>query len=301
MNRPLFAISLAICLAFLTSTAKADVKVVASIKPVHSLVAAVMGDVGKPGLIVDGTGSPHTYSMKPSDAEALQSADVIFWVGHELEAFLQKPLDALARNATAVSLMEAAGVNRLALRKGDGFDADNRADEHDHAYDAHIWLDPENAKVLASFIASTLSRLDPANAEKYASNAKTLNLRLTALSSEINNKLTSRDKGFIVFHDAYQYFESRFGLQAAGAIAINPQNPPGAKAIRDLKDRLNQQQIVCIFSEPQFDNKLVNLVIEGTSVKTAVLDPLGIEVAAGPDHYIMMMQSLAHAFESCLS
>jgi zinc transport system substrate-binding protein len=297
--------------AFLLSSLPsiAAVNVMASIKPVQSLVAAVTAGVGTPGVIVDGANSPHTYTLKPSDAEALSQAQVIFWIGEDLEAFLKKPLAALGDKAIKVNLMEAKGIQELSTREGNGFDAHDDHDHEgeasseaghaDHEHDPHIWLDPENAKVIVTTVAETLSKADPENASTYAANAEATRTKLDALSAEIKATLQGNKNSFIVFHDAYQYFEKRFGLQAAGAVAVHPENPPGAKGINDIRNRITDAKVSCVYTEPQFDPKLVNVIIEGTNVKTGILDPLGANLEPGPDLYFTMLRNLANGIKGC--
>ncbi len=297
---------LALALAALlvsTSLASADVNVIASIKPIHSLVASVMQGVGTPGLIVSGNNSPHTYSLKPTDAEALQQAQVIFWVGPELEAFLQKPLEALGQDATQVGLLKAKGVTVLPARVGNGFDPDiDEGEVHvEGEMDGHIWLDPENAKVMVKVIAETLSAADPSNAGTYKANAEKTVAELDRLSAEIAATVApAKGKGFIVFHDAYHYFENRFGVKASGAISINPENPPGAEAITALRQRISDGKVQCVFAEPQFDNKLVNVIIEGSNVKSAILDPEGASLEPGPALYESVLRDLSKSLAQCL-
>jgi zinc transport system substrate-binding protein len=282
-----------------SSLAIADVKVMASIKPIHSLVASVMEGVSAPSLIVDGANSPHTFNMKPSDAAALEQAEVIFWVGHELEAFLEKPLEALAGKATTVALLDAKNVAKLPVREAEHEDSG----EHHHHGDAdtHIWLDPENAKAIVSEVAETLSRVDAANAATYKANADKTLQELDTLSVELKTSLApAKGQDFIVFHDAYQYFENRFGLNASTAISINPENPPGAKQIAALQKRIAEGKIKCVFAEPQFDNKIVNVILEGTSAKAATLDPIGAALGAGPELYDQLLRGLAQNLTTCL-
>jgi zinc transport system substrate-binding protein len=287
-----------------SSLSFAEVKVQASIKPVHSLVAAVMEGVGTPGLIVGGNNSPHTYSLKPSDAEALQQAQIVFWVGPGLEAFLAKPLDSLAGKAHVISLMDTPGVQTLALREGNGFDVDTDEGEVHNAGDAdgHIWLDPQNAKALVKFIALILTEQDPANSKTYIANAQKMSVKLDALTQEIQEQLTPvKGKGFIVFHDAYHYFENRFGLQATGAISIHPESTPGARGIADIKQRLADGKVVCVFAEPQFDNALITAILEGTTIKSAILDPEGADIEPGPALLETVLRNIAHSLKRCLS
>lgn len=283
--------------------ATAGVKVMASIKPVHSLVAAVMRGAGEPDLLVSGSSSPHTYALKPSDAQALEQSQVIFWVGHALEAFLEKPIEALGSKARSVSLIDAEGIRTLPVREGDGFDAhDDGHDDGEHGADGHIWLDPENAKAMVQTIAETLSTTDPENAETYRANAATTVTRIDGLSASIASQLGPvKGKGFIVFHDAYHYFEDRFGLRAVGAISIHPENPPGAQGIVKLRERVSSGNAICAFSEPQFDQKLVAVITEGTPAKAGILDPLGAAETPGPDLYFNVMEALATSLAGCLA
>ena len=450
-------------ISILSFTAKAEINVVASVKPLHSLVSGVMEGVQKPDLIVKGAASPHTYSLKPSQAKQLEEADLVFWMGHELESFLEQPLEAIATKAKVVELIDSQGLKRLDMREGGAFD-DHGHDDHgqgehseeghdDHAgeghafewagifklsaedytwtfakvdgdyadpmmkmvflrtssggeegieeqeevaerlikqqssvrrnhdgrlipdeenayqlvfdanrnvtkmrinikkegyyafftehmpfefeagehflknvsgkdieptaqepeaghhdhhghsgFDVHVWLDPENAKVLVQEIKEALVELDPSNAGKYEANAKNLMLKLDRLISEISVKLaSSKGKGFVVFHDAYQYFEERFGMTAVGSITVSPEVVPGASRIRELKDKIVELNAHCVFSEPQFQPKIVFTVAEGTQANTGVLDPLGASIADGPELYFTLVRDMANSLQECLS
>lgn len=319
-------------LASSTVAGRAEIQVVASIKPVHSLVAAVMTGVGEPGLIVEGAGSPHTFAMRPSQATMLENADIVFWIGHELEAFLEKPLESLASKAKSVELIDAHGLTKLELREGGAFDAhehdaheheehaeshddhdkndmaeaEHHDDEHDEhgrgEFNAHIWLDPVNAKALVHEIEEALVDADPDNAEKYEVNAKDVMARLDALNAEIAADLKPvKDKPFIVFHDAYQNFEERFGLKAAGSITVSPEVQPGAARVTELRAKVRQLDATCVFSEPQFRPKLVQTITEGSSAKSGVLDPLGTSLQDGPELYFDLIREMATSFKTCLS
>lgn len=301
--------------------------VVVSIKPLHSIVSAVMQGVdmqgaGEPRLIVQGAGSEHVYSLKPSDAEAIENAKVIFWAGPSMETFLDKPLDTLGDGAKIVALGDVDGLTRLKFREGGPFEAHDHAHEegghddahnhsHDHShdhdhdhgeYDLHFWLDPQNGKVLAADIARTLSESDPEHAAQYEKNARDLGEKLDALTRDIATELEAvKDGPFIVFHDAYQYFENRFGISAAGSITVSPEKTPGAARIKEIHEKIKSLGATCVFSEPQFEPKLVNTVIEGTEAKTGVLDPLGAELTDGPDLYPQLIRNLATSLKDCLS
>jgi zinc transport system substrate-binding protein len=292
-------LAVAAILLLSSASAWADLKVVSSIKPLHSLVAQVMKGAGTPSLLLDGANSPHTYALKPRDAENLQEADVIFWIGPDLESFLEKPLQTLGRRAKILALTEAAGVRRLHVRQGPGFASD---DHKHHGTDPHIWLDPDNAKAILAAVAGTLSEADPANAKIYAANAANASLDIDALTQDLAIAVApAKNQSFIVFHDAYQYFEKRFGLEASGAIALQPDAAPGAKTLRDLRSLIATKNITCVFSEPQFDSKLVSVVIEGTNARAATLDPLGATLDAGPDLYARLMRKLATDLRRCLA
>lgn len=312
--------------------------VVVSIKPLHSLVSAVMQGVGEPTLIVQGAGSEHSYSLKPSDAKAIEGAKVIFWAGPSMETFLDKPIDTLGEGAKVVALGETDGLTKLKFREGGPFEAhdhghdhgaeahshdshDHKHDDghdhkHDHAdeaaekghdhhhgeFDLHFWLDPQNGKVLVGNIAKVLSESDPEHAAQYEKNAADYANKLDALNKDIETELQPvKDKPFIVFHDAYQYFENRFGVKAAGSITVSPEKAPGAARIKDIHEKIKSLGAVCVFSEPQFEPKLVNTVIDGTDAKTGVLDPLGAELKDGPDLYPQLIRNLADSLKNCLS
>ena len=445
----------------LTFTAQAEINVVTSVKPVHSLVSGVMEGVVTPDLIVEGAASPHTYSLKPSQAKQLEEADLVFWMGHELESFLEKPLEAITSKAKVIELIDSPGLKKLDMREGGAFDEHGHEEDGEHSeeghdehageghafewagvfklpagdytwtfakvdgdyadpmmkmvflptssggeegieeqeevaerlikqqssvrrnhdgrlipnkedayqlvfdanrnvtelritikkegayafftehmpfefeadehflknasgkdieptaqepeaghhhhhghgeFDLHVWLDPENAKVLVQEIKQALVELDPGNAGTYEANAKNLMVKLDRLISEISSTLaSSKGKGFVVFHDAYQYFEERFGMTAVGSITVSPEVVPGASRIRELKDKIVELDAHCVFSEPQFQPKIVFTVAEGTQANTGILDPLGASIADGPELYFTLIRDMAINLQECLS
>lgn len=292
--------------------------VTVSVKPLHSLVAAVMQGVGEPKLIVGGTASPHTYNLKPSNAADIESARVVFWLGPNFEQFLEKPLESLAGNAKVVALEDAPGVTKLPFREGGAFEAhedeheahaDGEAEaghDHDHGheeagFDLHFWLDPQNASAMVEAIRDSLIEADPAHADQYRANALAVDANLEALDRELAAQLAPvKDKPFIVFHDAYQYFEKRYGLKVAGSITVSPENPPGAARISEIHDKIASLSATCVFAEPQFEDKLITVVTEGTSAKFGRLDPEGGALTEGPDLYFTLMRNLATAITDCL-
>jgi zinc transport system substrate-binding protein len=289
----------------LASPVRAELRVVASIKPVHSLVSAVMAGTGQPVLIVEGSGSPHHYALKPSTARQLEQADVIFWVGHDLETFLEKPVETVGARARPVALGMLADLERLEIREGVNFERhkeDGHEIGHEPTTDPHVWLDPQNAAVMVRAIASVLSESDPANAGKYEANAAETQRRLIALGRELEEAIRPlRDRHFIVFHDAYQYFEHRFGLQASGSIAIDPEIGIGARRLQQIRQAIEELGVGCVFTEPQFDPGLVQIATEGMDVRTEMLDPLGSGLARGPDQYFELLRGMGQAFSACLA
>ena len=321
------------------SYAKAETKVVASIKPIHSLISYVMDGVGTPGLLVDGSSSPHTFQLKPSHATMLQEADIVFWIGEDLESFLETPLESIAKDAKQVTLMESEDIEMLKFREKNVFDDhDDHGDEHDdhdehgdehdeheeheehgdehdehedehddHAhhdshnhgeFDIHFWLDPEIAKTIVQIAAKEMSAIDPANASKYEANAaKALN-ELNQLINDTRGKI-NKDATYVVFHDAYQYFEQRFGIEVIGALTVNPEVLPGAKQLAEIREVIEHEGVNCLFSEPQFNPSIAETIASDTGVKAAVLDPLGAELEPGKDLYFDLISDMASSFESC--
>lgn len=302
---PLVASTL-VCLSLLIPArqAAAAPQVVASIAPLHALVAAVMQDLGSPRLLLHGSQSPHSFSLRPSDARMLQQADIVFWVGPVLELPLARMLPNLS-HAQAVAMLDAPGVERLPQRT---LDADPRADdghvtEHRHSDDApdpHIWLSPANAIAMGNEIARVLGTRDPGNSTRYQANAARLAQRLDALDRGLAQQFAGVDGRFAVFHDAYQYLERRYGLHSTGTVTSHPERSPGVAHLRALRARLVRDQVRCLFSEPQFQPRLVATLSEGLAIRHAVLDPLGTDIPPGPDAYEAMMQTIADRFTACM-
>ena len=354
------------------------IRVVASIKPVHSLVSAVMAGVGEPHLIIRGHSSPHTFTMRPSDAAALEDADIVFMIGDTMETALAGPVDSLASGARVVRLADTPGLVLRPVREGGAFEdhdhdshghagmddhhddhdddhaavddhdddhghghdddedeAMHRDDDHDdhghededhavhdthdadhghghddhvdHAedhgpFDMHVWLDPINGWTIARAIAGTLAEIDPTNASTYEANVDALLHRLDHLTEEIAQEVApARGVPFIVFHDGYRYFEDRFGLTAAGSVVISPDRAPGARRVSELREKLRELGVACVFDEPQFDERLVRTVIEGSDVKSATVDPIGATIENGPELYFTLLRNMATAFKDCLA
>ncbi len=273
--------------------------VLVSIKPLHSLVAGVMEGVGEPQLLVKGIATPHTYVLRPSEAKTLQNAEVIFWLGEALEKFLEKPLKSLAFHANTVPLLDSEKMELLEWESSESVPHD----EHDHQYsfDPHIWLDPLNAKIIVSEVVLHLSRIDPGHAETYHSNGNNMQLRLQDLHSSLGRQLKPViEKPYIVFHPAYSYLEQRYGLMRIGEFNTGTEFSPGAKKLQNLRKLISDSGVRCIFTEPQFTPKLVQVIASETSVRIAELDPLGADLIPGPDLYFTLMENLARSLRNCL-
>jgi zinc transport system substrate-binding protein len=295
-----------------TLPARAEVpKVVASIQPIHSLVAAVMQGVASPGLVVTGAQSEHTYALKPSDARALAAARVVVLVDENYETFLARPLKGRGKTTELIAWAELPGAHLLPTRQGgvwepdeDGHhDGHGHGDGHNHgAEDGHLWLDPANARLLVTAVADRLSTLDPEHAAAYHANAAATAAKLDALDSQLADKLSPvAGKPFVVFHDAYQYMEKRYHLTAAGSITVDPDRPPSASRLAALRDRLKAAGAACVFREPQFPAPVVHALAESAGAREGILDPQGADIPPGPDHYFTLMTRLGDGLASCLS
>ena len=372
------AIIIGIAPIFLSFSAIAEVKVVTTIKPVHSLVSGVMDGVSNPTLIIEGSNNPHNFSLKPSHAKMLEEADIVFWIGEDLESFMEKPLSSLAKDAVKISFMDLPSIKKLKFREKNIFDDhddhghddhdghedeheghddhdhdghkeddhddhghddhdghedeheghddhdhdghkeddhddhghddhDGHEDEHeghdDHGhhhgeFDAHIWLDPSNAIEMVLEISHELSEIDPDNAAKYEQNADKMVASLKNLISEVDSTI-SKDASFVVFHDAYQYFENRFGVSSAGALTLNPDVLPGAKQIDAIQDLIQDDNIKCIFSEPQYNPKIIETLAADMNISTGVMDPLGAFIDQGPEMYNQLILNIANSLKEC--
>ena len=336
MNKILKLIS-SVFIAFLAtfSISKAEVKVVASIKPIHSLVSYVMDGVGKPDVIVDGYNSPHGFSLKPSHAKMIENANLIIWVGEDLEAFLEKPLNTISKKAVNIEIMDLSGIKKLKFREKNIFEGhddhghghkEKKHDDHGHGHkekkhddhghkkakhddhghdkhvhgehDPHVWLDPMNAKVIIKEIENQLVKLDPDNSSKYKANSKKAQSELDNLTKNIKRDLKGNLR-FVVFHDAYQYFENRFGIKVLGALTVNPDVLPGAEQLSEIREVIEHEKVNCLFSEPQFNPAIIKSIAKDTKIKTGVLDPLGATLDKGKGMYSELLQSMYASFKGC--
>ena len=335
-----FILSIISFLTFFTS-ANAEIKVVTSIKPIHSLASYLMEGVGSPDLIVDGYASPHGFALKPSHAKMLQEADLIFWVGEGLENFLEKPLKSIAKKAEKIELLEIKGLKKLKFREKNIFDEhddhghekeghdedghddhgqqeeghdDHGHDDHGHEedghddhgheghahgeYDPHIWLDPANAKTILNEMVEHLIENDEKNASIYKSNLDKALKDIDKLISDVNSEL-NQNISFIVFHDAYQYFENRFNVKVLGAFTVNTDVMPGAEQLSEIREIIEHDKVGCIFSEPQFNPDIINAVAKDMDIKTGVLDPLGATLDPGKGLYFKLIKNMSNSFKGC--
>ena len=293
--------------------AAAALSVVVTIKPLHALVARVMGDTGSPQLLVQGSLSAHTFALKPSDAARLNAADIFFRMSEAMEPFTARVVKSLPKRVQVVTLQDTPQLLLLDRRSGASFEGNGQGNghgrghghghSHDHgAIDGHAWLDPANAKLMVDRIAETLTARAPAQAAAFRANAARLKSELDALSAVLVHELAPiAGRPYIVFHDALQYFELRYGLKPAGSIAASPEVPPSAGRLTALRARIGQGGAACVFAEPQFDTRLVNAVVEGTPARVGTIDPEGSRIDPGPDHYFVLLRNLAKDLKACLA
>ena len=291
----LFAISISL------ACAAPSPRVVASIAPLHSLVAGVMEGVAVPTLLVRGNALIHTYTLRPSQVRALNHAQVVFRIGSGLESFLDKPLAALDKRIRIIELIDWPGMTRLPTRSGGMWRGDTEHHGESGYIDQHIWLDPRNAKVIISAVVEVLGQTDPEHAEHYRNNGEKLQTRLDELERELGATLAPvREIPYLVFHDAYHYFEARYRLDAVGAVIASPEHMPGARRLREIRKYIRTTNARCLFREPQFRPAWLELIREGTDLKIGTLDPLGASLEPGPDLYFTLMRQLAASLVNCL-
>jgi zinc transport system substrate-binding protein len=306
-------LSTAICGLWLSGMVSADVPQVTTDIPVtHSLVTRVMAGIGTPDLIVNRGASPHDYSLRPSNAASLEAADLVFWISNGLTPWLDDALNTLARNAKVIELMDAKGATVLPFREGATFETHSHRHKHDedghdedeHAtanIDPHGWLDPDNGKTWLDVIATELSKIDPENTDIYFDNVSQGKTDIDAVISEIDATLaTFRGTNFIVYHDAYQYFERRFDVLAAGSISMGDVSDPSPARIAEIRQTVEELDMTCVFSEPQFNPELVATVVDGTKARARVIDPLGTHLTLGADFYLNLLRNIAQTMASCL-
>ncbi len=332
MKKLLIALGLIVSPVFSVHAAETT-GVLVSIAPLHSLVQGVMGKTGEADLIVKGYASPHDYQLKPSQVRAMQKANFVFYIGGGFETFLAKSFDTLPSHVRKISMASKARLEILENREGGAWEAhdhlshghegekeehhkeeaehkkhdhddhhDHHDDEHAETDDHHFWLSPSNAKAMVKSIVQELARVYPENKSIYKENAKALIASISATDQKISKDLAPiKDVPYIVFHDAYQYFEKHYGLTAVGSILLEPDEAPSIGRIREIREKLNKTKAACIFQEPQFSDKLVKTVLEGTEARSGTLDPIGADIETGPNHYTKTLENLAKSLKDCLS
>jgi zinc transport system substrate-binding protein len=313
MSRTL--LSLCLTAAWLAGPAYADrPRVVVDIAPIHALVAQVMEGIGMPDLIIQPGATPHEYSLRPSEAAALQSADLVFWIGPDLTPWLEEAIETLAPAADLTTLMDVDGTVQLEFREDAVFEAhdhsdhadddehDDHADHGDHAgHDPHAWLSPKNAMTWLEVIAGRLSAVDPVNSDAYLANAASGRAAIEALMDEVDATLDPvRGRAFIVFHDAYQYFETDFDISASGAISISDASDPSPARIAEIRGQIAEQGVDCVLAEPQFNPGLVATVLRGSDAQMGIVDPLGADLELGAELYPQLIRNLSNALAECL-
>lgn len=303
--------------------------VVVSIKPLHSLVSGVIGDTGKAELLLTGTTSPHDFYLKPSQVKAMQKANLVFYIDDRFETFLHGAFEGLPKHVRRAAVVKKSGLTLLSHREGGAWDAhkheahehkaenEHHHDEHKerthdtnhqdadhqdaHNDNMHVWLDPENARRIVKLITKELSAIYPENRDIYKDNARSYIKKIDILDADLKSSLEGlKDRPFIVFHDAYQYFEHAYGLSGVGSITFEPDESPSPNRIKEMRNKLQLTNAKCVFREPQFSDRLVTTITEGTSAKSGTLDPLGANLADGETLYFSMMKNLAVSLKQCL-
>lgn len=298
------SIRIAAILATVASPAFADVpRVATDIPPVHGLVARVMDGIGAPDLVVPPAASAHSHDLRPSEASILDRADVVFWIGSELSPWLEGPVGTLAADAVVVSLLDVDVTALLPFREIEAFGEPDHDHDHDHDHgndDPHAWLDPANAQAWLGVIAETLASADPDNAAGYRENATAARSEIATATSAASDTLgDTSDIAYVVFHDAYQYFEGRFGLSPRGAVTLGDAAAPGPARIAEVQKQLRDFGVDCLLIEPQAISPLVDLVTDGADIKRVEIDPLGVNIPPGPNHYPALLASLSGSFAAC--
>ena len=327
-------LSIIILILFSNSSALASETkgVITTIQPINSLVSAVIGNTGKTTSLIPADISPHEYKLRPSDAKKMQEANIIFFVSNHLESGVTKVFKNLPKNIKIIDLLEETGIEHLAIRDneawerhdhhghGDHDDHDKHGkkhddhddhdkhgkkhddhDDHESKDDVHIWLSPDNAIKIVKKVNKELSLLFPDNANKYKENSNKIINKINNLKSKLTKDLAPiKDKPYVVFHDAYQYFEKTFDLNAVGSVALEGDIASSPKQISFIKNKIKKLNASCVFQEPQFDSKLVKIVVEGTNAQIGTLDPLGVNISGKENFYIQLLKNMAKSLKECL-
>ena len=327
----LFSIIILFVFSSINAFATETTGIISTIQPINSLVSAVIGNTGKTISIIPAEQSPHNYKLKPSDVKVLQNGNIIFYVSNHLESSVTKVFKNLPKNIKLINLMEESGINHLAIRDnaawerhdhhGDDHDDHDKHgkkhddhddhekhgkkhddhDDHEKEDDVHIWLSPDNAIKIVQKVNKVLSLYFPENSKIYNENTTKFIDKIRNLKMELIKELSPiKNKPYIVFHDAYQYFEKTFELNAVGSVALEGDIASSPKQISFIKDKIIKSKASCVFQEPQFDSKLVKIVVEGTNAKTGTLDPLGVNITGNKDFYLQLLTNMAKSLKECL-
>ncbi|WP_275269065.1 zinc ABC transporter substrate-binding protein ZnuA [Pantoea ananatis] len=298
-------------MAFATSAAlPAHADIVASIKPVGFIASAIADGVTPVEVLLPDGASEHDYALRPSDVKRLQNADLVVWVGPEIEAFMTKSAASLPEKKN-LEIVQISGVKPLLLRGGEDDDHHDHDDaEHDHdeahhhhhgEFNMHLWMSPEIAKKTAVAIHGKLLELMPQDKAKLDANLQHFEAELADTDKRIISQLAPvKDKGYFVFHDAYTYFEKHYGLSPTGHFTVNPEIQPGAQRLHQIRTQLVEKKAVCVFAEPQFRPAVIDAVARGTQVRKGTLDPLGTDISLGKDSYVKFLSQLSSQYETCL-
>ncbi|WP_437410880.1 zinc ABC transporter substrate-binding protein ZnuA [Serratia marcescens] len=288
----------------------ASAAVVTSIRPLGFIAAAIADGVTPTEVLLPDGASPHDFALRPSDIQRLRSADLVLWVGPDMEAFLNKALVPISATRK-LAISELPAVKPLLMKGEEDDDHEHAGEAHNHAdddhghhhgeYNMHVWLSPEIAKVTAIAIHDRLLELMPQNKDKLDANLRQFENLLTQTDKNVGNMLTPvQGKGYFVFHDAYGYFEKHYGLSPLGHFTVNPEIQPGAQRLHQIRTQLVEQKAVCVFAEPQFRPAVINAVAKGTKVRSGTLDPLGTGIALEKDSYGKFLTQLSNQYVSCL-
>lgn len=303
----LFSIFVAFVASFLLiGSAQAEVKVLTSIKPLQLIAAAVQDGVAIPEVLLPPGASPHNYALRPSDVRKVQSVDLLYWIGPDMEGFLPRVLNGRTLPSVAVQDLPGLKLRHFAEDNHSHAEEAEEADEHDHDHrpgslDAHLWLSPVNARVIAAKIAADLSAADPDNAARYQSNLKAFDERLDALDARLKKRLAAiQGKPYFVFHEAFDYFEDAYGLKHAGVFSVAAEVQPGAQHVATMRARLQEVGKTCVFSEPPLRPRLAETLVAGLPVKLAELDALGGYTPATAQGYEQVLEKLGNDLAGCL-
>ncbi|PVZ61764.1 zinc ABC transporter substrate-binding protein [Pseudomonas sp. B1(2018)] len=300
----LFSIFVAFFASFLLiGPAQAEVKVLTSIKPLQLIAAAVQDGVAIPEVLLPPGASPHNYALRPSDVRKVQSVDLLYWIGPDMEGFLPRVLNGRTLPSVAVQDLPNMKLRRFAE---DSHSHAEEADDHDHDHrpgslDAHLWLSPVNARVIATKMAADLSAADPDNAVRYQANLKAFDERLDALDARLKKRLADvQGKPYFVFHEAFDYFEDAYGLKHVGVFSVAAEVQPGAQHVAAMRARLQEVGKTCVFSEPPLRPRLAETLVAGLPVKLAELDALGGYTPATAQGYEQVLEKLGNDLAGCL-